>query len=274
MRNLKRLTAMILASALSFSTSVSSFAATVGDYIADDATGAIGFSDGKGGIIKDSFGLDGCYYNENGEQVNSLYYVWDKYSEKYENAEGDEFIRFDNPKEYSLFVNYIQLERSDHQGEAENISAAGPNTYKVSDLKSLEEKPLESYKNKVAELSAKIDPSLSIQAKIYKAETLVQSTLHYDYDGTTKNSTMDEALTSGIGVCYHFAKLLKDILTSVGVNAEYVVGYNFSGDMHAWIRSYGTVNNRYKYSDPSLSRPAYISGYTYYLINYKMFPLV
>lgn len=238
-----------------------------GPYLADDL-GNISYRLENGDIAINTVAPDGCVYDNEGHRLNTLYYIWDKYKTEYENAAPDDILYFDSYMDLSTFIIYLQLERSDRQGQ---VITYGPQvSITKSALKKFENESSKEYKEIVESIGGSIPSELSVKQIINEVERKVKRKLTYDYDKKSVNYSMDHALASGTGVCYHLCKLMHDVLTYLGLEVEYEIGFTLSGESHVWLKILDDTTGAYIYNDPSLTRPAQIGNYTYYLCNYQM----
>ena len=71
----------------------------------DTLTGNVYYLDENNEILKDTIAPDGCYYDSNGVQQNTLLYVGNKYYDKvFDDSEGI-YIEFDDEQELLAFIN-------------------------------------------------------------------------------------------------------------------------------------------------------------------------
>lgn len=74
-----------------------------GNYAISRVTGDIFYSEDGATFFTNGVGKDGCVYDENGKQVNTLNFVRDKYFPLLESEDGD-IIAFDSLEEFSRFI--------------------------------------------------------------------------------------------------------------------------------------------------------------------------
>ena len=73
----------------------------------------------------------------------------------------------------------------------------------------------------------------------------------------------EQAIQDGKGVCYHYTKLLKDVLTRFGIESEVVYGNMTNGqdgEMHVWLKIWDKENSKWIYRDPTRASMCMDSG--------------
>ena len=108
---------------------------------------------------------------------------------------------------------------------------------------------------------AKLTPGSTTDAASTYAMNLVAQTM--DYDKSYLNATMNQAIQDGKGVCYHYTKLLKDVLTRFGIESEVVYGNMTNGqdgEMHVWLKIWDKENSKWIYRDPTRASMCMDSG--------------
>ena len=243
--------------------------AVKGNYAISRETGDIFFSEDSQTFFVNGVASDGCMYDETGKQVNTLSYIRDKYLPQYETesvAGPGNLITFESRDDMENFLCWFQLEKMDHQGDLWRFA---PKTYDgkqmfemdKSELTSRLWQPDEAYNNFVDGIVAKLTPGSTTDAASTYAMNLVAQTM--DYDKSYLNATMNQAIQDGKGVCYHYTKLLKDVLTCFGIESEVVYGNMTNGqdgEMHVWLKIWDKENSKWIYRDPTRASMCMDSG--------------
>lgn len=243
-----------------FTADISGAFATNDPYIIDKQSGLIYLKNNENTIFAGGIAVDGRIYNESGAQENTLSYIGNKYSEQYDNAKQNTFLEFDSLAELNIFINWMQLEYSDHQGVPFIYHYNSDGSCQI--RKSEVEKLLTTHGGDISpvltELSSQIPPHYTLEEKADMANILVARYLTYDSE--YESASMERALQDKKGVCYHYAKLLKGVLNDCGIQAEYMIG-DFEGvGMHCWLRIYDSENNRYMYRDAAKTNADLANG--------------
>lgn len=252
-----------------------------GRYALNKEDGNIYFSPDGISFASNTIACDGCAYDSAGIQKNTLSYIRDKYITLYTLSNEEENIAFDSKQEAMLFICWLQLEKAGCQGIPYTITelSDGSVTINKKDLLKIEEAGISQYSLDIAQDIADCIPdSYPLEQKVNAAMAQVALKMKYDKDYETRN--MEEALREGKGVCYHYSKLLKSVLTKLGVESEYVVGYqNPQKQTHVWLKIFNGENNRWIYRDPTQAATDLGNGlftvsiYETYLGIYQMMPV-
>lgn len=237
-----------------------------GNYAISRETGDIFYSEDSTTFFVNGVGKDGCVYDENGKQINTLNFVRDKYLPILESTEGDT-ISFDSLEELNTFICWFQLERMDHQGDSWTYSTVAQKNGETKlvvakNLFTERAKPLsEAYYKLVDDITAQLIPGDSVSSVCTHAVNLVARTL--DYDKSYTNMTMDTAIADGKGVCYHYVKILRDVLEKYGLQTEILYGNMLDGERdetHVWVRVWDEENGQWIYRDPTRASTYLASG--------------
>lgn len=216
-----------------------------------DAQGNIYFSSDGEGFVKQEIAKDGCVYDENGIQENSLQYVRDKYWDIYQNTNDTDRITFDNRQEASLFVMCLQL-LGEAQGKNYHIFQASGDRISIpqKDLLMIEGQPDLSYQDAIQDICKEIVPA-TVEKMAETANILVAQYLTYNEAYNCKS--MAESVRDKYGVCYHYAKLLHEVLSKLGIQSEYMVGWTAreKDTAHVWIKAWDHEANKWIYLDPT-----------------------
>ena len=216
-----------------------------------DALGNVYFSANGEDFAKQEIAKDGCVYNENGIQGNSLQYVHDKYWDIYQNANDMDHITFDNQQEAYLFVMHLQL-LGEAQGKNYHVFHASGDRISIpkEDLLAIEGQKDLSYQEVIQDICGQI-----VQAPVEKmAETAnILVAQYFTYNEGYNCKTMAEAVRDKYGVCYHYAKLLHEVLSKLGIQSEYMVGWTERENdiAHVWIKAWDHEANIWIYLDPT-----------------------
>lgn len=236
--------------------------AVKGNYAISYETGDIFYSEDSQTFFSSGIGGDGCIYDEEGKQKNTLSCIKDKYIGQFEAVDGSEpsgILTFDSADELLLFIDWFQLEHMDHQGErwfySERTHLDGTKEIQImkSEFEKRESEPGEVYRTAVDGIISQVrDADLSISDMSTCAQTLVAKAMVYD--SAYRGETMDKAISDGKGVCYHYVKMMKDVLSGCGVESEILYGEvidDESDDDHVWLRVWDSDNNKWIYRDPT-----------------------
>lgn len=224
-----------------------------------DNQGNIYFSPNGDNFACNTISQEGHVYDSSGVQMNSMYYIRDKYLDVYSQSSECEFIIFDNEQESKLFLFWLQT-LAERQGAyyTRYISPNGNVYIKKSELLKIQGQPDDSYQEIVESLCSCVTPG-STKEIVEQANFLASQYLTYDYD--YRNETMSTALNDRRGVCYHYSKLLHDILLKLGISSEFVVGeMNASEGSHIWLKTWDYENNEWIYLDPTYSNAELRNG--------------
>lgn len=254
-----------------------------GCYALDKNTGKIYFAPDGETLTAGQVGSDGCYYQADGTQVNSLTYVRDKYLAAYDELPADGELTFDSGQEAILFVFWIQFERATAQGMSYtvNYKPDGAATIKKSELLQMESVKEEggAYQNLVQQIVKIIPSDYTIEDKVQYATIQVANT--FTYDKSHEQSSMEEAVRAKRGVCYHYAMLFHSVLSELSIESEFVVGYvDHSGMTHVWLKIFDTEQNKWIYRDPTKTNADLQAGlftvniYEAYLDSYRMMSIL
>lgn len=250
-----------------------------GCYALDKNTGEIYFAPDGENFTAGKVGLDGCYYQADSKQANSVTYIRDKYLDVYDSLSPNEELIFDSKQETNLFVCWLQFERATSQGLSYTINPRSDGTVAVkkSELQKLESSIVEdgAYQNVVLQIARLIPSDYSIEEKVNYAT--VQTANAFVYDMAYERRTMEEAVQDKKGVCYHYAMLLHSILSELSIESEFVVGYGEQPyQAHVWLKIFDSEQNKWIYRDPtkiSIDLQAGMSTaniYETYLGSYRM----
>lgn len=253
------------------------------NYALDKNTGEIYYTQDGENFVTGQIGSDGCYYQADGTQLNSLTYIRDKYLDSYDTLSEEEFMAFDSRQEANLFVCWIQLERATAQGlpYIVNTRSNGVIEIKKSELQRMEAAMEEggTYQNAVRKIADSIPSDYSIEEIVNYAT--IQVAKVFMYDSNYEKSSMEEAVREKRGVCYHYARLLKSVLTEVGIESEFIIGYADHSDLsHVWLKIRDEDQNRWIYRDPTRTSFDLQAGlftvniYEAYLNSYRMVSLL
>lgn len=242
-------------------------------YLLDKNTGDIYYSQDGNDLFIGGKANDGLIYDEQGRQLNSLTYIYDKYKKEYRN--NNDYMIFDTEDELCIFINYLQLYESSRQfGSVLKRYENGKLTVKKTELSKLCEDKSDKYKEMVFTLVNKIPTHYSIEEKIDYLSMEVAKT--FDYDLSYIKESIDKALADSKGVCYHYAKYLHDCLESIGIDSEYLLGYYENNkDLHVWLKIFG--GDKIYYRDPTKISLDYDNGlfpvniYQAYLGHYQQY---
>lgn len=197
---------------------------------------------------------EGYHYDSEGKRITSLHYVYDKYSETIRDTPSGGTIRFETVTEMEQYINWIQCNVAGSQGKQfVYLSNADDNsvTIKKSALNSLsvnEGPGMDiSYRHSLDDLPE----SMSVREFSEEAEKYVCG--QPEYDITQTNEPFREALKTGKGVCYHYARYMKELLDQRGIRSEYVEGVYLPAltGSHVWLKVYDESNNAF-YMDPTI----------------------
>lgn len=220
-------------------------------------------------------GPDGCYYNLENIQLNTLKVIGDKYYNQYEQLTDVELMKFDSYNELIAFILYLQHYKSNTQGTTVYLTTM--TQIKKSELRKLESSDSEIYKSKVTQLAYQINRSLSVEEQLRQVDQIVKDSLSFDWTRHSATYTMDQALEAGYGVCYHQAKLMNDILSELGITSELIYGTwidtqngKESAISHTWLRVYD--GTKWIYLDTSLAGSGLLD-YEFYIEHYRMYQI-
>lgn len=237
-----------------------------GLYLIDD-NGNIFYEDTDGLFYKNGIAPDHYLYDENGVQVNSLNYIRDKYYEKFKSLSSDERLVFDNNEDINLFFQFYQLYSAVAQGKSCIVYHAPDGTLQITknEFTSMPHFKSDEYDEKVKSLSSQLNEYQTTNDKIVNAAKLVSETFKYDDSYLLKD--INEAIKNGKGVCYHFAKLLHDVLEKSGIYSEYMSGhYQSNTSYHVWNKVWNEEENKYVYIDPTIMNGDMMSA----MFNYEI----
>ena len=228
--------------------------AVKGRYAIDRTNGNVYYLEDDGSFFSGGMAEDGRIYDDGGAQVSTLSYVSGKYKEIYDNLGWDVPMKFESFKELQVFANWLQLERSEHQGNSFSYSRGEDGTCLVEkeDLAKLEEGKDPAYLETVRHIAAQIPAGYTFEEKIDAATNMAAHTLAYDKN--YMKESMNKAVNDGKGVCYHYAKLLKDMLAELGIESEFMLGYLETSEPHTWLRIWNNQEGRWLYRDPTKTR--------------------
>ena len=250
-----------------------------GCYALDKSTGEIYFAPDGENFTAGEIGLDGCYYQADGKQANSVTYVRDKYLDTYDSLPPGEELVFDSRQEVNLFVCWLQFERATLQGLSYTMNQRTDGTVSVkkSTLQKLESSIVEggAYQNAVRQIAGLVPSDYSIGEKVNYATA--QTANAFVYDMAYERKSMEEAVRDKKGVCYHYAMLLHSVLSELSIESEFVVGYNGQSDMtHVWLKIFDSDQGKWIYRDPTKTSNDLQAGlftvnnYGVYLDSYRM----
>lgn len=250
-----------------------------GCYALDKNTGEIYFAPDGESFTAGQLGSDGCYYQSDGTQVNSLSYIRDKYLSVYDALPADGELTFDSGQEAILFVCWIQFERAIAQGMSYtvNYKPDGAIAIKKSELQRMESvmEAGGAYQSAIQQIANMIPSDYTIEDKVQYATVQVANA--FSYDKECEKSSMEEAVRNKRGVCYHYAMLLHSVLTELSIESEFVVGYaDHSGMTHVWLKIFDSEQNKWIYRDPTKTNADLQAGlftvniYESYLDSYRM----
>lgn len=225
-----------------------------------DAQGNIYFSENGEDFAKQMTAKDGCVYDENGIQKNTLKYVHDKYWDQYQSTQKTGKVVFDNQQEAYMFVMYLQL-LGEAQGKNYHVFHTSGKQISIpkEDLLEMEKQSDLSYIEAVQNICRDIKPA-SIEKMAETANLLVAQYLTYNEGYNCK--TLAEAVKDKYGVCYHYAKLLHEVLNELGVQSEYMIGRTEReiDTAHVWIKAWDHEANKWLYLDPTYAHMDLKSG--------------
>lgn len=245
--------------------------AVKGNYAISFETGDIFFSEDSQTFFSSGVGSDGCVYDENGKQENTLSYVRDKYIGQFESADENgpgSLITFDTKNELNLFLTWFQLEHMDHQGDlwsfTEKTELGGKKQFQImkSSFENKASEPSEAYYAVVNEIADKVKAGSQLVDSM-SAYAQVQVAQYMTYDSAYRNETMDKAVSDRKGVCYHYAKMMKDVLDACGIQSEIICGEVINDgvdDSHVWLKVWDSDNNKWIYRDPTRASMSLSSG--------------
>ena len=250
-----------------------------GCYALDKNSGEIYFAPDGETFIAGMIGPDGCYYQEDSTQANSITYIRDKYLDTYDALLPEEELIFDSKQEMNLFICWLQFERATSQGQSYTINQRSDGTVAVkkSELQKLESSIVEggAYQNTVRQIASSIPSDYSIEEKINSAT--IQTANAFVYDIAYERKSLEEAVQDKKGVCYHYAMLLHSILSELSIESEFVVGYgDQSGQTHVWLKIFDAEEEKWIYRDPTKTNSDLQAGlfsvyvYEAYLDSYRM----
>lgn len=242
-----------------------------GHYKMDTLTGNVYYLDENNEILKDTIAPDGCYYDSNGVQQNTLLYVGNKYYDKiFDDSEGI-YIEFDDEQELLAFVNYLQIYQANRQGVAFNPDPNHHNWLLRTQAQYTVQQKSQKLLSTAKELAAQVDTTQDFTEVIRTIKQLTLGRISYDYTLESTNYPLDLALDNSTGVCYHQAKLAYEICVAAGIPAEIVAGNRTQSPSggHVWIKAQDTSTGRWHYFDPSEMLPVTFPTDTYYLSLYQ-----
>lgn len=257
--------------------------AVKGNYALNKNTGDIYYAPDGEHFAASRIAPDGCYYQSDGIQANSLTYVRDKYLSTYDALSEDEYMIFDSRPEARLFVCWLQMERATVQGQPYTIHTSQDGSVKIkkSELMRLEH-PVgmdETYQNEVQRIADSIPSDYSTEEKVNYATVQVANAFMYDLE--YEKRSMEDAVRAKKGVCYHYARLLKSVLTELGIDSEFVVGFLGNSDSsHVWLKIRNEEEDRWVYRDPTKTNSDLMAGlftvniYEVYLNSYRTMSLI
>lgn len=104
--------------------------------------------------------------------------------------------------------------------------------------------------NAVREIADSIPSDYSIEEIVNYAT--IQAAKVFMYDSNYEKSSMEEAVREKRGGCYHYARLLKSVLTEVGIESEFIIGYADHSDIsNVWLKIRDEDQNRWIYREPT-----------------------
>ena len=222
-----------------------------GVYLLDEK-GNIYYRDSDGKFFQNGSAPDKCLYDEHGVQINTLNYIRDKYYDTFVSLDPAAQITFDNENEENLFLQYYQLEYASEQGKEIFYSNAGGGKISVrkSDITNMKSDKGSAYTDKVAEIAGSLAGCQTTEEKIMKAAEQASEAFTYDANYLLKD--INQAVRDKRGICYHYTKLLHDVLKEAGIQSEYMVGHlKKSEGMHAWLKVYNEEEEKWVYVDPT-----------------------
>ena len=225
-------------------------------------------------VYANGLAKDGLLYDAEGRQLNTLEYIKNKYYSKFEAASDETYITFENEKEMRIFMYLYEIECATSQGISYTYKQYSNNenvSIKKSEFSKFQTELGETYQKAVAEDAAAMDMTKPFTERIMQAVML--TTAHFTYDLSGQNFTMEEALVNKKGVCYHYAKYLNGLLTTIGVETKYEIGtlgLSDAGYLHVWNTAKDPDTGITYYLDPSSTRTteAIIKSPIIYLSNY------
>ncbi len=206
-------------------------------YTYDDKNN-IRLKNADGSYYVNGVGPDGYIYDENGIRVNTIEYIGNKYYGKVKNAADNELIKFDTEQEAELFaywfaINYCQQQNWKYQ--TINLKNGGIGIVKSDIWKYAKNSDDSTISSKVDEIISSIPADASTHIKINHAQRLVESC--FEYDETATGLSMADAIKAKRGVCFHSAKLLRDVLDKLGIKNSIVFG-TLNNGRHCWNQCY------------------------------------
>lgn len=220
-----------------------------------DETGRIHLSIDSNQIYADGIAPDGLYYDENGNQVNSLEYIHNKYKEAFEGTSDRGDIYFDNLTHATLFMYWYMM----HYGSAQNtdlhygIHDGDIISFKKSEFNRIPTWTTDAWNAAVAEDAAKIDQSMKFKDQLLEACRLTHS--RFTYNISYIDTDLSKALADGQGVCFHYSRYLYCLLNQIGIHADFVIGSldyeNDANKIHVWNTATDPETGEICYMDPT-----------------------
>ena len=209
-----------------------------GIYVMDNM-GQIHLAADKDHIYVGGFGMDGQYYDPDGNRMNAMEYIRRKYYPKYANAGEEQSIAFRGKTDMTLFVYWYEMEYASGQGVTYNYTYhnGSKEVYlKKSELSKYPTDFGEEYQSAIVEDAGKIDNTKPFTERVMDAVELTNA--RFTYDRTYTMTDINQALADGKGVCFHYAKYLHGLLEAMGLESGYEVGsMDYAEDpsnMHVW----------------------------------------
>lgn len=224
-----------------------------GRYAYDTTTGNVFYADASGNFTTHQLGSDGRMYDAQGAQQNTIMLIKERYLPAYEAAGENEWLTFESPHHLMLFVQWLQYDQSSRQGKMYYYNQDDGMKVRIQkkDLEAILEPEEVGYRERVDALVQQVDRTKSQRDIVNQAASLVANSFVYDLN--TMDSSMMEALNNRRGVCWHYTKLLGDILEECSITNESVLGYNTDNraEFHEWNKVYLSDEGKWVYVDGS-----------------------
>lgn len=214
--------------------------------------------------------INTSYYNENGYKRNPLKYKEELQEERISKINNNENIIFEDFNDFINFVNFYGI----YFGDNQNIEITGMKDTDTGNIK------VEGYKFKEINFDKKdfedLYQDLLFQINQlnknsdYNLENMIQNVItivdnYYEYDENFFLESISTSLFNKKGVCYHYAKLTKELFDKIGLESEFIMGI-YNNQSHIWLRVFDNENQKWIYCDPTASDSLTIENY--YNIDY------
>lgn len=120
-------------------------------------------------------------------------------------------------------------------------------------------------------VSTDTESRLEFVERVYK---YVKNSINYNYDLANLITSgkiiiykpkLEDILSTQKGICLDYASLMASILKYNDIPVKVCIGYNESGDYHAWVDVY--INGEWKVFDPTLGRTYRDDVFKYYQLD-------